>query len=342
MPPVGFKRSRALWDDARRPRDNKVDEWKAFLRALLYELQPIRFSSNPLRPAVVVSFLTTRVFPLVQRIVLWVFCGLLPTIWTTIRHFTLKQWMIIAGVVAYYFVVRWMHEYVNCFVLVFFYLSAIIWIVCFEPLHQNSHALPFLSSFSHDVSYFYSYRLIDAGPLVLILTALATIFTVGLRDKEDGEISAYSVFNRGFQSLMGSVNVEELVNQHVGGGMMMAGADGGAGAGGIPIHQEPQHGGIWRQGNNRHYNNHAEREEARGENHDQDEGDDNDTAAERQNRQARKSGKKARRQNLEERQEQRRQREAARAMGLDGAGGHEEAMAMQRLLEEQVANNNGQ
>ncbi|CAB9516838.1 expressed unknown protein [Seminavis robusta] len=110
MPPAGFKRSRALWDEARRPRDRKVEEWKSLLRAILYELQPVRF----------------------------------------ITH---------------------------------------------------------------------------AGPVVLISTALAIIFTVGLGDNEnDGELSAYSVFNRGFQRLMGSVDVEELVNQHVGGGMMMGAA----------------------------------------------------------------------------------------------------------------------
>ena len=52
--------------------------------------------------------------------------------------------------------------------------------------------------------------LLDAGPLVLIITALTIIFTVGLGEKGEGEISAYSVFNRGFQKLMGSVDVVGL------------------------------------------------------------------------------------------------------------------------------------
>eukprot|EP00550_Attheya_septentrionalis_P001962 CAMPEP_0198289770 /NCGR_PEP_ID=MMETSP1449-20131203/7853_1 /TAXON_ID=420275 /ORGANISM="Attheya septentrionalis, Strain CCMP2084" /LENGTH=216 /DNA_ID=CAMNT_0043988157 /DNA_START=312 /DNA_END=962 /DNA_ORIENTATION=+ len=56
--------------------------------------------------------------------------------------------------------------------------------------------------------------------MVLIVTALVLIFTVGLEDNQDNNgVSAYSVFNRGFQRLMGSVDVEALVAQHVGGAL---------------------------------------------------------------------------------------------------------------------------
>ena len=63
----------------------------------------------------------------------------------------------------------------------------------------------------------------------MILTALGAIFTIGLGDDHDNpdRISAYSVFNRGFQRLLGSVDAEDLVNQHVGGGMMMGVGGGG-------------------------------------------------------------------------------------------------------------------
>lgn len=185
------------------------------------------------------------------------------------------------------------------------------------------------------IQFHYS-RLLDAGPLVLIMTALAIIFTVGLGERAEGEMSAYSVFNRGFQKLMGSVDVEALVNQHVGGGMMLAGGvgDDAAGIVGGGINEEdagnrrPQ-----RRGNNNLHN--ARRNEEGGEqvNHDGEDNDDdnNDGNGEHHRGQARKSGKKNRRRNQEERQDQRRQREAARALGLDGTGGQEEAVAMQQL-----------
>mmetsp|Transcript_30473 Transcript_30473/g.71919 ORF Transcript_30473/g.71919 Transcript_30473/m.71919 type:complete len:210 (-) Transcript_30473:337-966(-) len=76
------------------------------------------------------------------------------------------------------------------------------------------------------VAYYYFIRwvheAIDAGPIVLILTALTIIFTIGLSDDENRVgLSAYSVFNRGFEQLMGSVDADSLLAQHLGGGMMM-------------------------------------------------------------------------------------------------------------------------
>lgn len=184
------------------------------------------------------------------------------------------------------------------------------------------------------------YRLLDAGPLMVIVTALAAIFTVGLGDNADGELSAYSVFNRGFQQLLGSINVEDLVNQHVGGGMMMVAA------GRLPPAAEAPNDNHRRHPRNGPINNIHPRDPR---NHfpDQGEGDDYDAQEDeldneqqQQQQHHRRAGKKSRRRNLEERQEQRRQREIVRAMGLDGTGGDQEMMAMQRLIEEQIANNN--
>jgi hypothetical protein len=90
------------------------------------------------------------------------------------RTMTVKQWMMVVGVVCYYGAVRWIH-----------------------------YAL-------------------EAGPVVIILTALVAIFTVGLGDNENNDgLSAYSAFNKGFQQLMGSVDAEALLQQHVGGAMAM-------------------------------------------------------------------------------------------------------------------------
>jgi hypothetical protein len=76
----------------------------------------------------------------------------------------------------------------------------------------------------------------------MILTALGVILTVGLGDDDQNDlnnphrVSAYSVFNRGFHRLMGSIDVENLVNQHVGGGMLgVAGATAAAAAGGADM-----------------------------------------------------------------------------------------------------------
>jgi len=78
------------------------------------------------------------------------------------------------------------------------------------------------------IIYYYSIRWIhealEAGPIVLILTGLALIFTIGLSDdKNKTGISAYAVFNKGFEQLLGSIDAESLLAQHIGGGMGGAG-----------------------------------------------------------------------------------------------------------------------
>jgi hypothetical protein len=98
---------------------------------------------------------------------------------------------------------------------------------------------------------------IRAGPIVLILTAFLIIFTVGLGDtSQEGQLSAYSVFNRGMVRLMGDAQLEQLLAQHVGGivghapaaelggggGVAGPGADG---AGGIDWDDEGGNNGDW-------------------------------------------------------------------------------------------------
>ncbi|KAH7276788.1 hypothetical protein KP509_39G021700 [Ceratopteris richardii] len=49
----------------------------------------------------------------------------------------------------------------------------------------------------------------DIGPLYILATAFAVIF-FNLGRRQEGEVSAYSIFNEGFQELPGTLNVERL------------------------------------------------------------------------------------------------------------------------------------
>lgn len=190
------------------------------------------------------------------------------------------------------------------------------------------------------IVYYYVVRmvhnLLDAGPLMVIVTALVIIFTIGLGDTatRDG-VSAYSVFNRGFERILGTVDAEALVQQHVGGAMGFAAAGVAAPPQPVvePMHQQEPVARARRRHDN---NDNQDENVARAAN---DGDDDDDNVPERGT--SRKSGKKARRRNLEQRREQQRQlqaqRDAAIAMGFTENEGEEEAMAMQRLLEEQIA-----
>ena len=69
--------------------------------------------------------------------------------------------------------------------------------------------------------------------MVIIITSLIAIFTIGLGDESENNseqqnrISTYSVFNRGFQRLLGSVDADALLAQHVGGGIGLGGVAAG-------------------------------------------------------------------------------------------------------------------
>ena len=169
------------------------------------------------------------------------------------------------------------------------------------------------------------HSLLDAGPLVLIVTSLTLIFTIGLGDEANRDgLSAYAVFNRGCERLLGSVDADALLSQYVGGGFAAAGGMGMGGPMPAPVNEDQEDHQAPRQGGR------LGMEEANAEAEDH-----NDPP--NRNHRARKSGKKRRR-NMEQRQEVRRQRDAvAEALGLEGPNGQEEAMALQRILEEQIA-----
>lgn len=151
---------------------------------------------------------------------------------------------------------------------------------------------------------------------MVIVTMLVLIFSIGLSDNDNknssGYTSAYSVFNRGFQTLLGNVDVESLVAQHVGGGGMLA-------------FQAQQHQPQNQHRRHEHQINHLEPELREGQNAAAGEGEEAEVQAQAQaqpQNTSRKSGKKARRRNLEERRDRQRQRERARELGLVEGNDH--------------------
>lgn len=276
MPPVGFKRSRALWDLSR-----EENTQKGLWRAILYELQPTRnsewrgYTDNA----------TLHARGMVQALVVWT-TTTVPWMarftFQFVKGMSLGQWKMVAIAFAYYVFVRWVHA------------------------------------------------VIDAGPLVLIISALVAIFTIGLSDNGSDGLSAYSVFNMGFQKLLGSVDADALLQQHVGGAAGMMGF-----AGGMPPRDERRE-----FDNNRHqHDDNADdaREDfgnanANPRNEQQLVGAGNDIP-----QRARRSGKKARRDAnaIAQRRDQRAQREAAAALGFGGNGHRADDAAVLRLLDDQ-------
>ena len=104
--PAGFKRSRALWDDTRRPHPNKLEQLRSVLRAVLYELQPIRFSEVDTEGALsVLHSIGQAVLYFLKNVPHW-----LRMAYEFLYERTMYQWSIVGGVVAYLYVVRFVHE----------------------------------------------------------------------------------------------------------------------------------------------------------------------------------------------------------------------------------------
>jgi hypothetical protein len=251
------KISRELWDQA-------GSSYGALARAILYELQPIRFSQLQIQQW---ATKTQNVFVSILSVT-W---SILQTIFVFIRDdFSLWHGKLLAAVLLYYCLVRVVHEY------------------------------------------------LEAGPLMLMVTALALIFTIGLADKNENdprsqrEMSAYHVFNRGMQRMMGDLDAEQMLAQHLGGVLYNGNNnnDDDDGFRARPQGQRLHEAGV--QGNNN-------------------ENVDNGNDALQQGAAARRSRKRAR---GEQRREMQRQREAAIAAIEDDDG--EDAVALQRHLEEQI------
>jgi len=197
------------------------------------------------------------------------------------------------------------------------------------------------------VAYYAAVRWIhatlEAGPMVMIVTALVLIFTVGLgdEDRDDDTLSAYAVFNRGFQRLLGTVDQDDLMRQHLGGGGAVGALLGAGGGGGMGRNIENDDDNEWAARQPQRRQQQQPRQQRRQANDDNDQPEQQppppaqDEARPPPPRRAR--GKKARRGNLEQRRERRRQREAAAQMGFHGNGNADEDPALQHLLEEQIA-----
>ncbi|GKY92558.1 hypothetical protein MPSEU_000226000 [Mayamaea pseudoterrestris] len=181
---------------------------------------------------------------------------------------------------------------------------------------RNDLSLWHVKVFAGVLLYYCFVRLVhahlDAGPVVLIVTVLALIFTIGLNDEKDPQrqMSAYHVFNRGMQRMMGDVDAEQLLAQHVGGVFYHNG--------GVNRHDNHEHDDVRAAFRNQPAAAPVENVE------------EHNAAAPPQGT-ARRSRKKAR---GEQRRDIQRQREAAAAIDEDD----ENAVAVQRLIEEQIRN----
>lgn len=223
----------------------------------------------------------------------------------------------------------------------------------------------------YHVTLVYLHELLHAGPILIITTLLILLYTIGLGDNTgaaSGVPSAYSVFNRGMQRILGTIDAEDLARQYAGGAAAVQVAMGaGAGGEGNRQHHHRNRDAVENDDddeneimlrNERRRQRRLERQ--RRNNQQEGEGDviDNDIdnedngndtnatpndtpaqedatgpAAETNNVEvARKSGKKARRRNLELRREMQRQRQAAADNGF-GRGDGDDIVAMDRLVD---------
>ena len=289
------RRARSLWDETRKPNA----PWSSYLNAILYEIQPIRFSTihSSTIGQTIRNSPTTIQSILFKTIPNWINVG-----WKLISQLSIKQWMIVFGLIVYWRMVVYLHD------------------------------------------------LLHAGPIVLIITALVIIFTVGLGDNahnEEGEgyVSAYSVFNRGFQSILGSLDADQLLAQHVGGGGVVAAA---AAVNAMDVRggndfdvDDRGHGQDGQRGRQQQQQQQQDQAQQQQEQPAGNNNNNNNNNNQNRNNKSRKSGKKARRKrNVEQKREQMRemelQREAAAAMGF-GMNDNMDIVAMNRLIEEQAA-----
>jgi hypothetical protein len=246
-----FVGARKLWEETRR-----VDStWIDTLRAIIYELQVVRFStllyyaSNfDIYRKQIVSILHQLILKLYKLSVIDGGNALLKMFLT---HTTWNNIAWIGGILLYCYTIRVLH------------------------------------------------RLFYAGPIIIILTAMIIIWTIGLQDNDNNKktgggvfLSAYSVFNRHCRSMLGSLDADALVEQYVAGG-----GGGMAAVNGIRVAADRQQAIVLGE-----------------------QGADAVPQQQQQQQQrqplSRKSGKKARRGNLDQRRDRQRQRQIATEMGF--------------------------
>jgi hypothetical protein len=219
LDPSRHLRSRELWNRVRyfslspssaanNSNNNKLEWMKAYLHAIAYECQPF-----PILPALqyVTNFVRNSIYSDDNNTNNSTETGLarfVSTIYesiTSIILFTTKSTQILNVATITSFIIT------NKFIL---YKSTII-LIALLLYHRT---------------LLYLHDLLAIGPLVLIVTLLTVLYTVGLGDNTgatSGIPSAYSVFNKGMARLLGTIDGEELARQYAGGG---GGGGGGAAA----------------------------------------------------------------------------------------------------------------
>lgn len=101
----GYRRSRALWDETRRPNAPKM----ALVRAILYELQPIHFRR------IDTTQWRARWHSLIRggsKFGKETLPSTTHSAYKFLLNLSLRSWMMVAGVLLYYVAVRTIHEYV--------------------------------------------------------------------------------------------------------------------------------------------------------------------------------------------------------------------------------------
>ena len=103
-------RSRAIWDETRRPHDNWVGLVVAYGRAVLYEIQPIRFRTIQVVDTADVVHIIQRLFNVIYVLATkWI-----PVVTYHVAVFVwnrpVRQWCYVGLAILYYGFVRWIHE----------------------------------------------------------------------------------------------------------------------------------------------------------------------------------------------------------------------------------------
>ena len=100
---TGYRRSRALWDEARRPDASKM----AAIRAVLYELQPIRFSSIDTAQWRARGVAWSRG---ARRFAMQTFPAMSQRVGAFVVTLSYRNWMVIGAIVLYYVAIRMVHQ----------------------------------------------------------------------------------------------------------------------------------------------------------------------------------------------------------------------------------------
>jgi hypothetical protein len=108
---------------------------------------------------------------------------------------------------------NWYNYLVYTFSSIFFFLSRIIQYT-FSFCWKNYQFVP-LKFVRRTVLWFLVWFLFvhfDFGSLWIIISLFLVVF-LNLGERKEGELSAYSVFNKGFQRILGTIDIEQFENE---------------------------------------------------------------------------------------------------------------------------------